>query len=116
MPAATRNDRKRPDPDSLLALSRGETGGRLRVFLGAAPGVGKTFAMLNGARRLMADGLDVVVGLVETHGRSETQALIEGLEILPRRTALHRPQRQLDCADDRAAERHGRSRRRAETG
>src|SRR5580698_6255620 len=85
MPSATRNDPKRPDPDALLALSRGETTGRLRVFLGAAPGVGKTFAMLNGARRLKADGLDVVVGLVETHGRAETQALIEGLEILPRR-------------------------------
>jgi len=85
MPVASRNDPKRPDPDALLALSRGETNGRLRVFLGAAPGVGKTFAMLNGARRLKADGLDVVVGLVETHGRVETQALIEGLEILPRR-------------------------------
>ncbi len=85
MSSATRNDPKRPDPDALLALSRGETSGRLRVFLGAAPGVGKTFAMLNGARRLRADGLDVVVGFVETHGRAETQALIEGLEILPRR-------------------------------
>src|SRR6202000_613391 len=85
MSLPTRNAPKRPDPDALLALTRGETAGRLRVFLGAAPGVGKTFAMLNGARRLKADGVDIVVALVETHGRAETQAMLDGLEILPRR-------------------------------
>ncbi len=85
-----RSDDKRPDPDSLLALSRSETAGRLKVFVGAAPGVGKTYAMLAGARRLKAEGVDVVVGLVETHGRAETEALIEGLEILPRRKTEYR--------------------------
>ena len=59
--------------------------GKLTLFLGAAPGVGKTYAMLSRARRLKADGVDIVVGLVETHGRSETAALLDGLEVLPRR-------------------------------
>jgi len=57
----------------------------LKVFLGAAPGVGKTYAMLQNARRVKSEGVDVVIGLVETHGRAETSALVEGLEILPRR-------------------------------
>ncbi len=85
-----RRDERRPDPDALLALAEKDRRGKLTVFLGAAPGVGKTYAMLSRARRLKADGLDVVVGLVETHGRSETAALLEGLEILPRRRAAHR--------------------------
>ena len=87
----SRSDERRPDPDSLLALTRGEQG-RLKVFVGAAPGVGKTCAMLAAARRLKAEGLDVVVGLVETHGRAETEALTEGLEILPRRIFDYRGQ------------------------
>ena len=78
-------DERRPDPDALLALAGREQRGKLKVFLGAAPGVGKTFAMLLGARRLKADGIDVLIGLVETHGRAETAALLEGLEVLPRR-------------------------------
>ena len=86
----SRSDAKRPDPDSLLALTRGEAAGRLKVFVGAAPGVGKTYAMLLGARRLKTEGVDVVVGLVETHGRAETQALIDGLEVLPQRQAEYR--------------------------
>jgi len=57
----------------------------LKIFLGAAPGVGKTFAMLSAARELQRQGVDVVVGLVETHGRAETAALLEGMEVLPRR-------------------------------
>ncbi len=85
-----RRDERRPDPDALLALAEKDRRGKLTVFLGAAPGVGKTYAMLSRARRLKADGLDVVVGLVETHGRSETAALLEGLEILPRRRVAHR--------------------------
>jgi len=76
---------RRPDPDALLALAGAETRGRLRIFLGAAPGVGKTYAMLSRARAMKAEGVDLVVGLVETHGRAETQALAEGLEILSRR-------------------------------
>ncbi|VXB64143.1 Histidine kinase [Luteimonas sp. 9C] len=72
--------------DALLAdTRRREASGRLTVFLGAAPGVGKTYAMLARARELQAAGLDVVIGLVETHGRAETAALLDGLEQLPRR-------------------------------
>src|SRR5271166_2008866 len=80
----------RPDPDALLAAFRRESAGRLKVFVGAAPGVGKTYAMLQGARRLKDEGVDVVVGLVETHGRVETSALVEGLEVLPRRMVEYR--------------------------
>ena len=83
-------DDRRPNPEALLALSGKEGEGRLRVFLGAAPGVGKTYAMLARARAVKADGVDVVVGLVETHGRRETVALTEGLEILPRRQVEYR--------------------------
>ncbi len=66
------------------------TRGELRIYLGAAPGVGKTYAMLGEAHRRADRGTDVVVGLVETHGRAKTAALLEGLEILPRRTVTHR--------------------------
>ena len=64
--------------------------GRLRVMLGAAPGVGKTFTMLEEGRRLMAEGRDVVVAVVETHGRAATASLVEGLEVIPRRLLEHR--------------------------
>jgi two-component system sensor histidine kinase KdpD len=64
--------------------------GELRIYLGAAPGVGKTFAMLGEARRRADRGADVVVGLVETHGREKTEELLTGLEIIPRRTVVHR--------------------------
>src|SRR5437764_14515394 len=64
--------------------------GELRIYLGAAPGVGKTFAMLGEARRRMDRGTDVVVGLVETHGRAKTAALLEGLEVVSRRRVEHR--------------------------
>jgi len=86
----TRAHDGRPSPEALLALAEREGRGRLKIHLGAAPGVGKTFAMLSNARRLAGEGLDVVVGLVETHGRAETAALIEGLEVLPRRPVIHR--------------------------
>ncbi|MGN7293087.1 ATP-binding protein [Rhizobium sp. SAFR-030] len=85
-----RADHRRPDPDALLALADQGRRGKLTVFLGAAPGVGKTYAMLSRARRLKADGIDVVVGLVETHGRSETAGLLDGLEVLPRMRVAHR--------------------------
>ena len=88
--AQDRDIDRRPDPDALLALVGKETHGRLWVFLGAAPGVGKTYAMLARARALKHDGVDVVVGLVETHGRAETAALLEGLEVLPRRVVNYR--------------------------
>ena len=80
-----RNLERRPDPDALLALAERGKRGRLLVFIGAAPGVGKTYAMLQRAQTLKQEGADVVVGLVETHGRAETEALTRGLEILPRR-------------------------------
>lgn len=76
---------ERPNPEALLAESRKEKRGKLKIFLGAAPGVGKTYEMLLAARKKMADGIDVAVGVVETHGRKETLALIDGLEVLPRR-------------------------------
>jgi two-component system sensor histidine kinase KdpD len=77
----------RPSPDALLEAARREEGrvGKLRIFVGAAPGVGKTYEMLQTARARKRDGYDIVVGVVETHGRSETQALLEGLEVIPRR-------------------------------
>ncbi|HEX7817516.1 MAG TPA: histidine kinase, partial [Dyella sp.] len=79
--------------DALLGKATEENAQRLKIFLGAAPGVGKTFAMLSAARELKRQGVDVVVGLVETHGRVETQALLEGLEVLPRRTVEYRDKR-----------------------
>jgi two-component system, OmpR family, sensor histidine kinase KdpD len=85
---------QRPDPDVLLQRIRAEEArerrGQLKVFLGASPGVGKTFTMLETARAKRADGLDVVVGVVETHGRAETGRLLEGLEVIPRRTVEYR--------------------------
>jgi len=85
-----RDKTRRPDPDALLALAEKDRRGKLTVFLGAAPGVGKTYAMLSRAGRLKADGIDVVVGVVETHGRGETAALLEGLEVMPRQRIAHR--------------------------
>jgi len=64
--------------------------GQLRVYLGAAPGVGKTYAMLGEARRRAGRGTDVVVGYVETHGRALTSALLEGLEVMPRKPMTYR--------------------------
>ena len=84
----------RPNPDALLAeIQREEKAakrGRLKLFFGMCPGVGKTYAMLEATRQRKADGVDVVVGVVETHGRAETEALLAGLEVLPRRTLEYR--------------------------
>ena len=82
----------RPTPEALLAATRGEGRGKLKIFLGASPGVGKTFAMLEAARLRVREGADVVVGLVETHARAETEALLAGLEVLPRRQVEYRGQ------------------------
>ncbi len=76
----------RPSPDALLEAARRAEAGRLKLFLGAAPGVGKTYEMLTGAHARKREGVDVVVGVVETHGRRETEALLEGLEVIPRRS------------------------------
>ncbi len=75
---------RRPDPTALLQLAARESRGKLTIFLGAAPGVGKTYTMLERAQGLRASGVDVVIGLVETHGREETRNLIGDMEVLPR--------------------------------
>ena len=85
---------RRPDPEALLAQVREEerraTRGRLKIFFGAAPGVGKTYAMLEAARARAREGVDVLVGVAETHGRPETAVLLEGLPTLPRRAQEYR--------------------------
>src|ERR1700743_175003 len=86
----TLDEPRRPDPDALLLEASKAGRGRLKVFLGMAPGVGKTFEMLSQGARRKAGGLDVVVGVVETPGRKETEALTAGLEIMARRPIDHR--------------------------
>jgi two-component system sensor histidine kinase KdpD len=86
----TLDEPRRPDPDALLAEARKAGRGRLKVFLGMAPGVGKTYEMLSQAARRKVEGQDVVVGVVETHGRRDTEALTPGLEILPRKPIEYR--------------------------
>ena len=81
-----------PDPDALLAAAAKAERGHLKVFLGAAPGVGKTWAMLTQARRRRDEGADVLAGVIETHGRAETQAQIGDLPILPRLPVAYRGQ------------------------
>src|SRR6185369_2315808 len=85
---------RRPDPDELLArVKEAETRqarGKLKIFFGAAAGVGKTYAMLEAAREQRAQGVDAVVGWVDSHGRAETEALLGGLEVLPRRAMPYR--------------------------
>jgi two-component system sensor histidine kinase KdpD len=87
-----RESDQRPSPDALLAVAKKEasSAGRLKIFLGAAPGVGKTYEMLQEARARAKDGADVVVGVVETHGRKETEALLDGLEVIPRRPITYK--------------------------
>ncbi len=83
---------ERPQPDAVLARVKAEesTRGKLKIFFGAAAGVGKTYSMLESARLRKNDGVDVVVGYIDTHQRAETEALLEGLEILPRRIVQYR--------------------------
>jgi len=91
---AVRPDPSRPDPDALLRQTEKDAAtrrrGKLKIFLGAAPGVGKTFEMLTTARQLRREGVDVVVGVVETHGRRETAALLDGFECIAPRTVSYR--------------------------
>jgi two-component system sensor histidine kinase KdpD len=88
---------ERPDPDELLARLKAEEAqaarGKLKIFFGASAGVGKTYAMLSAARAARKQGVDVVVGVVETHGRAETQALVHDLELLPLREVAYRDRR-----------------------
>jgi two-component system sensor histidine kinase KdpD len=85
---------QRPSPDALLEAARRERAdvGRLRIFVGAAPGVGKTYEMLQQARARRKDGADVIAGVVETHGRKETEALLEGLPVVPKKSMAYRGQ------------------------
>ena len=88
------NDDTRPDPDALLAQMRLEDvkskSGKLHIFLGMCPGVGKTYAMLQTARQRLKEGVNVLAGIIETHGRAETAALLDGITILPRKKLEHR--------------------------
>src|SRR5947209_17598583 len=85
---------KRPNPDELLARVKAEEArarrGKLKIFFGYAAGVGKTYAMLEAARREKAEGVDVVVGYVEPHARPETEALLQGFEVVPPREIPYR--------------------------
>ncbi|ELV7529017.1 two-component system sensor histidine kinase KdpD [Edwardsiella ictaluri] len=96
------DDEQRPDPDTLLAQVGEPARGRLKVFFGACAGVGKTYAMLQEAQRLRAQGLDVAIGVVETHGRSETAALLDGLELLAQKRIQHRGRQIREFDLDRA--------------
>src|SRR4029450_7604351 len=88
------SEAERPDPDVLLARMKREetesTRGKMKIFFGMSPGVGKTYAMLQAARQKQAEGCEVVVGIVETHGRKETETLLEGMPIMPRMQVEYR--------------------------
>jgi two-component system, OmpR family, sensor histidine kinase KdpD len=85
---------QRPSPEALLEAARREESrvGKLKIFVGAAPGVGKTYEMLQQARARKKDGYDIVIGVVETHGRNETEALLDGLDIIPRQRIEYKGQ------------------------
>ncbi len=87
---ATRASDDRPSPEALLGQVKKEGRGKLKIFLGAAPGVGKTYEMLTQARQRRLDGVDVVLGIVETHGRIDTDALTKGFETVPRKRSLYK--------------------------
>jgi two-component system sensor histidine kinase KdpD len=101
----TPDEPRRPDPDALLAEAAKAGRGRLKVFLGMAPGVGKTYEMLSAARRRKEAGGDVLVGVVETHGRKETEALLDGLEVLARRPIQYQGRAYLEFDLDEALRR-----------
>src|SRR5476651_974814 len=108
------NDESRPDPDELLSRISAEetesqtqsTRGKLKIFFGACAGVGKTYAMLQEAQRLRATGLDVLIGVVETHGRAETEAMLPGLSLLPPKRIQHRGRQVQEFDLDAALARH----------
>src|SRR5262245_50886925 len=83
---------QRASPDALLSIAKKEGRGHLKIFLGAAPGIGETYAMLTSARAAKSGGRDVVASLIETHGRRETEQLTEGFEVLPRKPIVYRNQ------------------------
>src|ERR1700712_4242523 len=87
----THDRNPRPSPEALLAAAKRQENkkGKLKIFVGAAPGVGKTYAMLEEAQARFKAGVGVFIGVVETHGRAETEALLQGLEALPRSRISH---------------------------
>src|ERR1017187_8321995 len=89
MPEPIRPPLERLKPEDFLRLIEKSRLGKLKIYLGHAAGVGKTYAMLEEAHRLKKAGVDVVIGWIETHGRQETEALLAGLEIIPRKKAEH---------------------------
>lgn len=103
-------DDDRPDPDELLDKLQKDLEkqqrGRLKVFFGGCAGVGKTYAMLTAARALRQQGVDVVIGVIETHGRSETEKQLEGLELLPRLQTQYRDRQLTEFDLDGALKRH----------
>ena len=103
-----RDPEQRPSPEALLETARREDSraGRLKIFVGAAPGVGKTYEMLQSAHAKRKAGADVVVGVVETHGRAETEALLHGLEVVPRKRIEYKDQRIEEMDLDALIERH----------
>ncbi|MBR0344286.1 MAG: sensor histidine kinase KdpD [Rudaea sp.] len=107
-----RTQNQRLDPDELLARMRREEAraqrGRLKIFFGAAPGVGKSYAMLEAARKLRTENVDIVVGYVELHGRADTEKLLEGLEVLPPQQLEHRGVVLTEFDVDAALRRHPR--------
>src|SRR5262245_15490407 len=105
MPIAQPEQHERPSPETFLEAASREERSRLKVFVGAAPGVGKTYAMLQAARERVRDGVDVVVGVVETHGRAETEALLEGLQVIPRQSIAYHGQTLLEMDLDAILER-----------
>jgi two-component system sensor histidine kinase KdpD len=84
------DDPNRPQPEALLSELKKSKRGRLKIFLGAAPGVGKTYAMLEATQRRLKEGTDLIVGILETHGRAETELLLDGLDVLPRKQIVYR--------------------------
>src|SRR6185312_12457968 len=89
-----RDPEQRPLPEALLEAAKREHAGagRLKIFVGAAPGVGKTYEMLRTAHARLKGGADIVIGFAETHGRAETEALLRGLEIIPRKQLEYKGQ------------------------
>jgi two-component system sensor histidine kinase KdpD len=104
------NDSQRPDPDALLAQvqaqERKAARGKLRIYFGASAGVGKTYAMLVAARKLQTEGRKVLVGVIETHGRRETEVLLDGLDVLPLKTIEYRGKTLREFDLDAALERN----------
>src|SRR5271169_3863398 len=104
------SNNQRPDPDLLLAKVKQQEAqarrGKLRIYFGSAAGVGKTYAMLVAARKISSEERTVLIGVVETHGRAETAALLEGLEILPPKTVSHRGKTLTEFDLDAALLRH----------